>query len=91
MVIINAGRKLNPFRISHAKTTALKLMALPTDRSMYPEIIKSVKAPLKVRIGTALRKRLIMLSGLRKWPLSKKATSSSFNRLKMVTISSNTM
>ena len=30
----NAGRKLNPFRIIQANTTAFRLMALPTDRSM---------------------------------------------------------
>jgi hypothetical protein len=74
MVMMNAGRKLNPFRIIHEKTTAFKLIALPTDRSMYPEIIRSVKAPLTVRIGTALRKMLITLSGLRKCPRPKNVT-----------------
>ncbi|OPZ70587.1 MAG: hypothetical protein BWY83_01565 [bacterium ADurb.Bin478] len=29
-----AGSRLEPFRIIQAKTTALRLMALPTDRSM---------------------------------------------------------
>ena len=29
-----AGRKLNPFKTIHENTTALRLMALPTERSM---------------------------------------------------------
>ena len=30
----NAGRKLTPFRISQENTTALRLIALPTERSI---------------------------------------------------------
>ena len=67
-VIGSARMNGNPFRIISANTTALRLMALPTDRSMYPEIISSVNAPLRVRMGTAARRRLMRLSGLRKCP-----------------------
>ena len=80
----------NPFRIISANTTALRLMALPTDRSMYPEIIRSVKAPLRVRMGTAARSRLMRLSGLRKCPRPNISTWPSFTRLKTRTIRTRT-
>ncbi len=89
-VIINAGKKANPFRIIQEKTTELKLMALPTERSIFPEIMRSVNAPLRVSIGTPMRRMLMTLSGLRKCPGSKKRTSSNFIMLKIKTISINT-
>ena len=86
-----AGRKLTPLSRQKEKTTALRLMALPTDRSMYPEIMRRVKAPLKIRIGTEVRSRLMMLSGLRKEPRPNRLTWSSFTTLKAMTISRSTI
>ncbi len=89
-VAMKAGTKPNPLRIIRAKMTALRLIALPIDKSMYSAIIRKVKAPLRVIRGTEMRARLIRLFGLRKCPRSNISTSPNLTTLKTTTTSAST-